>query len=159
MAAAAGFLLLYVGPAFAQDVNPVPSLELCPDGTPRIVWKYPPEAGLPSNAVPMTCRNGETCYVVPESACLQVVEQSTRQHAREQPRVIEAPEDPASHLLPVSVPRQPATPSPGRPIPVTGVPAPAPATPEQECDAGDGWDFETVPTENPVARIRAAVFA
>lgn len=127
--------------AFAQITNPVPSGELCPDGTPRMVWTYPFEVGVPGNATPLQCAPGETCYAFPQSSCLQVFDQSSVLHPERNEEPGNPPKSPDT-LLPPRL-REPHGPVAGKPTSVGDDGFDVPDRPLLGCTPGTGWDFET----------------
>ncbi len=130
--------------SLAQLVNPVPSGELCPNGSPRIVWNYAPEAGLPANASPFNCPGGQNCFIVPLNACLEVVEKKEVLSSHERVPTLPPSDKPAdlpggglvtpwpdlNALLPKLRPT------------MFGMPTGHIAAPDGECSTGHGWDFE-----------------
>jgi hypothetical protein len=142
----------------AQDVNPTPSpTEKCPDGSPRLIWNYAYGSSLPSNATPEKCDNPQGCFVVPMSACLDLVDvqQPIRNpdipptYNNDKPTIPAIPPPPPK-LPPAPVGEQPTNPS----VQVTPLPNPA----ADGCVAGTGWDFEDV-IESSLAELHPHIGA
>lgn len=141
--AVGGLLVNGTTPVFAEDVNPVPSDELCPDGSPRLVWNYRPEDGVPGNATSAECVPGQECWVIPASACLSIVEKTEDVSQIARLTVLtKQPEDESSLLKPQSPgPRGPVRTQPTAPF---GEASDIPTPPLIRCSSNTGWDFENL---------------
>jgi hypothetical protein len=141
----ATILFLLAGTASAQTVrNPTDSSTPCPDGSKRIVWIYPPDAGIPGNATSIACDAPGGCTASPASACLKMLDKEQPLGEQGPPPVHgDPPTNPSLSDLP-DLPAVPPSVGAFRPsAPVDGTALPQPAT---VCSAGTGWDFEDVLT-------------
>jgi hypothetical protein len=131
-------LLLPPRLCLADAVNPTPSDEKCPDGSPRNKWQYPTAGPTPGNVTGATC-NGQPCAVAPISACLSTVEVPGSVQEPDRPAVTEPPSAAAPPLI-----RHLSTePLPGSERPVSAAPGGAIKLADDHiCVAGTGWDFE-----------------